>query len=56
MIIEALVVLVLVAVSYGLGWVLRGLLCLRRGGCEDTANERIAALEAELEMERMVRR
>ena len=45
-------------VAFVLGWILRGSLCARRGGCDALANDEIERLEAQVEilsLERMAR-
>ena len=37
------------AAGFALGWIFRGVLCTRRGGCDALANERMAALERQIE-------
>ncbi len=39
----------ILAIGFALGWVFRGTLCLRRGGCDALANERMDALERQIE-------
>lgn len=34
---------------FAMGWCLRGALCARRGGCDALANDRMAALERQIE-------
>ena len=49
----------LMVLAFAVGWIMRGSLCLRRGGCDAVANDQIAALERQvqiLELERAVRR
>ena len=49
----------LMVLAFAVGWIMRGSLCLRRGGCDALANDRIAALERTveiLELERGLRR
>lgn len=41
--------LLLYSLVFGAGWCLRGMLCARRGGCDALANERMAALERQIE-------
>lgn len=34
--------------TFALGWILRGMLCARQGGCDAAANDQVARLEARL--------
>lgn len=39
----------LLAAAFSFGWILRGSLCTRRGGCDARANERMDHLERQIE-------
>lgn len=54
--ITTFVLVMAIVAAFLAGWLLRGMLCLRPGGCDAFANDTIAALEEQLALERMARR